>query len=132
MCHPLFHRTKVSHQESLLAQIERERQENADLKQRLHRIESTYTSYVSCENELADTNARLRTEVDVLKDELRDAKEEIGRGRNEVEKVAAQRDAAHSEERANMQMKLEETHHQFLDLQHKLTVILETNKKVSC
>ena len=115
-----------------MAQIERERQENADLKQRLHRIESTYTSYVSCENELADTNARLRTEVDVLKDELRDAKEEIGRGRNEVEKVAAQRDAAHSEERANMQMKLEETHHQFLDLQQKLTVILENNKKVIC
>ena len=81
-------RTKVSHQDSLLAQLERERQENSELKNRLHRIESTYQSYINSETELVDINTRLKNEIDVVKEDLRNAKEEIGRNRNETEKVS--------------------------------------------
>ena len=56
----MFFRTKLQHQQALLETIDRERTENSDLKNRLHRIESAYNSYVGSERELVDTNAYLK------------------------------------------------------------------------
>ena len=58
-----IYRTKVTHQESLLAQLERERSENSELKTRLHRIETQYQTYVGTEQEFIDTNDRLKNQV---------------------------------------------------------------------
>ena len=61
-------RTKVTHQESLLAQLERERSENSELKTRLHRIETQYQTYVSSEHEFIDVNERLKSQVGKTKE----------------------------------------------------------------
>ena len=110
--------------------MERERQENSDLKSRLHRIETTYSSYVSSENELADANTRLRHEVDVLKDELRGAKEEISRCRSETEAVVSRRSADWTEERSRLMLRHDEAAKQVTDYERKLKLLLDTNAKV--
>ena len=110
--------------------MERERQENSDLKSRLHRIETTYSSYVSSENELADANTRLRHEVDVLKDELRGAKEEISRCRSETEAVVSRRSADWTEERSRLMLRHDEAAKQVTDYERKLKLLLDTNVKV--
>ena len=113
-----------------MSQLERERQENSDLKSRLHRIETTYSSYVSSENELADANTRLRHEVDVLKDEMRNAREEIARGRTETDAVVARRAAAWTEERTKLERQHDELTKQTADYEKKLKLLLDTNAKV--
>merc|ERR1711976_43207 len=83
----LVYKTKVSHQESLLQQLERERTENSDLKTRLHRIQTQYNNYISSEQELEDLNEKLQSQVKLLSSELRNTKEDLGRAEDKTEKV---------------------------------------------
>lgn len=127
----LVFKTKVAHQESLLQQLERERAENSELKNRLHQIQSQYQSYVSTEHELEDLNEKLRSQVSLLNSELRSTKNQLETVEGRTEKNMAQSQAAWIDEKQHMQRRIDELDVQMVDTQTKLSQAALSYKKVS-
>jgi uncharacterized protein YlxW (UPF0749 family) len=53
----------VSHQQSLTDQLDRERSENSDIKNKINKLETELSSYLGNEHDMTDDNIRLRNQV---------------------------------------------------------------------
>ena len=125
-----FCRTKLLHHESLMAQVERERAENTQLKSRMHQIETQYNSYVSSEHELAEFNEQLRADCQDLREQLRKAQDDIDSHSNRHEEVLIQHKASWASEKCHLQQRIDELEGQLSDQRSKLNVYVTAHKTV--
>lgn len=66
-----FNRSKLSHQQALLDQLDRERMENSELKRKVTKLETELSSYLGNEHDMTDENIRMRNQVELLREELK-------------------------------------------------------------
>lgn len=57
--------------DSLQDQLERERSENSTLKSRILKVETELGNFKSSENEMTDSNMRLKNNSELLREELK-------------------------------------------------------------
>ena len=77
-----------------------------------------------------DANVRLKREVEVLREDLRSAKEEMSRSKVEHEKQMALQQTGVVEEKLNMRHRVEELEHELVEAQRKNQIMVDGNKKV--
>lgn len=125
------YRTKLQHQQALLQTIERERTENSDLKARLHRIESAYNNYVGSDRELVDINASLKRQVEQFKTEVDKLKTELRVSQDDTDRMLIQRQSCWTDEKMNLQRRIEELETQTSELHNNLTRLVTAHQKVT-
>ncbi|XP_042325958.1 centrosomal protein of 83 kDa [Sceloporus undulatus] len=79
-------RLKLQQQASNVEELERERSENTDLKQRIHDLQLQVASLSQSENDLADSNQKLKELLERLKHECRIARSQAERAQLDSEK----------------------------------------------
>uniref|UniRef100_A0A803T1H1 Centrosomal protein 83 n=1 Tax=Anolis carolinensis TaxID=28377 RepID=A0A803T1H1_ANOCA len=79
-------RLKLQQQASNSEELERERSENADLKQRNHDLQLQVASFSQSENDLLDSNQKLKELLERLKIECRNARSQAERAQLDSEK----------------------------------------------
>ena len=125
-----LYRTKLQQQQSLLAQLEQTRVENASLASRLQRVETQYNNYVSSETELVDLNAELKDRAERLASELEKSQEAATRIGMQSDEVLASTRTSAANDRLNLQARLDDLESQLSDCHAKMNEMAELQKKV--
>ena len=125
-----LYRTKLQQQQSLLAQLEQTRVENASLASRLQRVETQYNNYVSSETELVDLNAELKDRAERLACELEKSQEAATRIGMQSDEVLASTRTSAANDRLNLQARLDDLESQLSDCHAKMNEMAELQKKV--
>ncbi|MGH0171682.1 UNVERIFIED_CONTAM: hypothetical protein FKN15_061870 [Acipenser sinensis] len=77
---------KVQQQGLLLEDLEREKNENADLRQQNHDLQIQVTALSHSESDLLDANVKLREMLEQIKEEIRNARSQAEKAQQEAEK----------------------------------------------
>ncbi|XP_041110744.1 centrosomal protein of 83 kDa [Polyodon spathula] len=96
-------RAKVQQQGLLLEDLEREKNENADLRQQNHDLQIQVTALSHSESDLLDANLKLREMLERVKEELRNARSQAEKAQQEAEKVLEDRRIEWLEEKHKLQ-----------------------------
>lgn len=124
------HRTKVSHQQSLNDQLERERSENSDLKNKINKLETELSSYLNNEHDMTDDNIRLRNQVELLKEETKMAKDQLRKLQDNHDLILSQQRSSYTDERTELDNRVRELHDKLSEVQKKYQKALTLYKKV--
>ncbi|RXM35864.1 Centrosomal protein of 83 kDa [Acipenser ruthenus] len=96
-------RAKVQQQGLLLEDLEREKNENADLRQQNHDLQIQVTALSHSESNLHDANVKLREMLERMKEEIRNARSQAEKAQQEAEKVLEDRRIEWLEEKHKLQ-----------------------------
>ncbi|MGH0160346.1 UNVERIFIED_CONTAM: hypothetical protein FKN15_052769 [Acipenser sinensis] len=96
-------RAKVQQQGLLLEDLEREKNENADLRQQNHDLQIQVTTLSHSESNLHDANVKLREMLERIKEEIRNARSQAEKAQQEAEKVLEDRRIEWLEEKHKLQ-----------------------------
>ncbi|XP_064633317.1 centrosomal protein of 83 kDa-like [Lineus longissimus] len=125
----LVFRTKFQQHQSVLNQLEQERSENSDLKARIHRIENELTAFVTSEREILEENSHLRSQNDMLDNELKRTHGDLNRDKEGCEKLLAQHRAMWIDEKTQLHGRLAELDEQLAATNKKLNQATVVHKK---
>ncbi|XP_063439266.1 centrosomal protein of 83 kDa-like isoform X1 [Mytilus trossulus] len=123
-------KTKVSHQQSLNDQLERERSENSDLKNKINKLESELSSYLNNEHDMTDDNIRLRNQVELLKEETKMAKDQLRKLQDNHDLILSQQRSSYTDERTELDNRVRELHDKLSEVQKKYQKALTLYKKL--
>ena len=93
-------------------------------------METEYHSYVSIEQELTDVNNKLKSQCELLRDELKISREKVQLGEADADKVLAQQKALWLEEKANLTRRIDELESQVGQLHTSAGVASQEHQKV--
>jgi len=110
--------------------LERERAETTELRNRLQRLDSQYSAFVSGERELVELNERLESELRELRSEMEKARDSAKRDAEQSDQLVASSRTLWTEERSRLQSRIEELDFQLSSATKKLTVATTSYKKV--
>ena len=122
--------TKLENQLQTQDLLERERAENAELRNRLQRIDAQYSAFVSGERELIELNERLEREVAELRSELDTLRKSAQRDQEQLEQIAAGSRAAWTEEKCHLQSRVDDLDVQLASALKKLSTATAVYKQV--
>jgi len=131
LCAFVICRSKLSHQQSLLDQLERERTENSELKSKISRLETEVSSYTGAEHDMTDENLRMRNTVELLREELRLTKDQYGRAHSNHEHILSQCKSGLIEEKTRLELRVQELEDKLDDALKKYARAASVYKKVS-
>ncbi|BFZ10868.1 hypothetical protein BsWGS_13907 [Bradybaena similaris] len=123
-------RTRLSHMENLQSELERERSENSSLKTQVHRLESELMSFRGADNELADSNVRLKNNAELLREELKIAVSQLDKLKNEHEITLIQQRSALAEHRMQLEQRVHELEAKLGQAHSKYTRASAIHKKL--
>ncbi|XP_052781716.1 centrosomal protein of 83 kDa-like [Mya arenaria] len=121
--------SKLSHQQSLLDQLERERTENSELKSKVARLEADLANYTGAEHDMTDESIRLRNQVELLREELRLTKDQYGRAHDNHEHILSQAKSALIEEKTRLELRVQELEDKLADAMKKYSRAASIYKK---
>lgn len=125
-----FFRTKASHQQSLTDQLDRERSENSDLKNKINKLETELSSYLGNEHDMTDDNIRLRNQVELLKEETKLAKDQLRKLQDNHDLIVSQQRSSYTDERTELDNRVRELHDKLAHVQKKYQKAISLYKKV--
>ncbi|CAL1527078.1 unnamed protein product [Lymnaea stagnalis] len=123
-------KTRLSHMESLQDMLERERSENSTLKSRVHKLETELSTFNSAENELTDSNMRLKNNAELLREELKMTQSQLDRLQNNHEVILLQQRSSMAEDRAQLEMRIRELEEKLDQAQSKYSRASAIHKKL--
>ena len=123
-------RSKLSHQQALLDQLERERTENSELKSKLMRVETELSGYLGNEHDLTDENIRYRNQVELLSEELKLTKDQYHKAHDNHERILAQSKSALVDEKTRLELRVQELEDKLADASKKYSKAVAVYKKV--
>lgn len=123
-------KTKVSHQQSLTDQLDRERGENSDLKNKINKLETELSSYLSNEHDMTDDNIRLRNQVELLKEETKLAKDQLRKLQENQDFILTQQRSSYTDEKTELDNRVRELHDKLAQVQKKYQKALSLYKKL--
>nr|XP_022301785.1 centrosomal protein of 83 kDa-like isoform X1 [Crassostrea virginica] len=122
-------KSKIDHQNHLQNMIERERSENSDLKSKVSRLETEINAYLGNEHDMTDDNLRLRNQVELLKEEIKLTKSQLKKVQDNHDIILMQQRSAFTEEKAQVDQRLQELQGQLKELHGKYQRALTAYKK---
>lgn len=122
-------RAKLDQQQSVMDQLESERQQNAGLKSQLHQLETEMTNTVNGEQEIVTENYQLRTNLVEAQAEVRRLSDIVNKDKNSVDTILAQQKAIWLEEKANVSRRIQELESVNSTLSSKYTQATTIHKK---
>ncbi|XP_061187305.1 centrosomal protein of 83 kDa-like [Saccostrea echinata] len=122
-------KSKIDHQNSLQNQIERERSENSDLKSKISKLETEINAYLGNEHDMTDDNLRLRNQVELLREEIKLTKGQLKKVQDNHDIILMQQKSAFTEEKAQIDHRLQELQGQLKELHGKYQRALTAYKK---
>ncbi|XP_074644113.1 centrosomal protein of 83 kDa-like [Tubulanus polymorphus] len=122
-------RTKADNLQTIVNQLEIERKENQELKNKLQHTEQQLNSIVSGENELLEENNKLQNELDFYTEELKKTKEAVLRGQESVDKVVALHRSSFEDEKLVLKSRNDDLEDKLNQLQTKLNNAAILHKK---
>lgn len=126
----LFCRSKLSHQQSLLDQLERERTENSELKSKIAKLETELSSYLGNEHDMTDENIRMRNQVELLREELKLTKEQYHKAHENHERILVQSKSALVDEKTRLEQRVQELEDKLADATKKYAKAVSVYRKV--
>ncbi|KAH3880537.1 centrosomal protein of 83 kDa-like isoform X2 [Dreissena polymorpha] len=121
--------SKLSHQQALLDQLERERTENSELKIKVTKLETELSSYLGNEHDMTDDNIRLRNQVELFREELRLTKEQYHKAHDNHEMILAQSKSALVDEKTRLELRVQELEDKLADATKKYAKAVSVYKK---
>ncbi|XP_060580457.1 centrosomal protein of 83 kDa-like isoform X1 [Ruditapes philippinarum] len=121
--------TKLSHQQSVLDQLERERTENSELKSKIVKLETELSSYLGNEHDMTDENIRMRNQVELLREELRLTKEQYNKAHENHERILAQSKSALVDEKTRLELRVQELEDKLADSTKKYAKAVSVYRK---
>ena len=125
-----FFRSQLSHQQSLLDQLERERMENSELKTKITKLETELNSFLGNEHDMTDENIRMRNQVELLREELKLTKEQYQKAHDSHDRIVAQSKAALVDEKTQLELRCHELEDKLGDATKKYAKAVSIYKKV--
>ncbi|XP_069485904.1 centrosomal protein of 83 kDa isoform X2 [Ambystoma mexicanum] len=122
-------RSKVQQQTGYIEQLEREKNEDAGLKQQLHDLQIQAAALSDSEINLMNINQKLREMVETLKQENRDAKSQMEKTQQDSERNLEQKNLEWLEEKHKYQQQLSEVTEKYSQAKEKLTRAALAQKK---
>lgn len=101
-------KSQLSHQQSLLDQLERERMENSELKRKITKLETELNSFLGNEHDMTDENIRMRNQVELLREELKLTKQQYQKAHENHDRIVAQSKAALVDEKTQLELRVHE------------------------
>lgn len=123
-------KTKASHQQSLTDQLDRERSENSDLKNKINKLETELSSYLGNEHDMTDDNIRLRNQVELLKEETKLAKDQLRKLQDNHDLIVSQQRSSYTDERTELDNRVRELHDKLAHVQKKYQKAISLYKKL--
>ena len=123
-------RAKLQKQDNLRDNYERVSSDNIEMKSRFQRLETEYNSYISSEAELLDANQLLQRQLQTAAAESQQAKDDLHNVRQSSERTVSEHRSAWSQEKLNLQRRLDELDVQLQASQNRCTLLTHGNKKV--
>nr|XP_008176957.1 centrosomal protein of 83 kDa isoform X1 [Chrysemys picta bellii]XP_042715751.1 centrosomal protein of 83 kDa isoform X1 [Chrysemys picta bellii]XP_042715752.1 centrosomal protein of 83 kDa isoform X1 [Chrysemys picta bellii] len=128
-------RLKLQQQIIQSEELEKEKSENADLKQQIHDMQLQVASLSQSENDLLDSNQKLKEMVERLKQECRNARSQAEKAQLEAEKMLEDRRVEWLEEKHKFIQRIterEEKYDQVKEKLHRAAVAQKKKTDVSC
>ncbi|XP_073183636.1 centrosomal protein of 83 kDa isoform X4 [Lepidochelys kempii] len=122
-------RLKLQQQIIQSEELEKEKSENADLKQQIHDLELQVASLSQCENDLLDYNQKLKEMVERLKQECRNARSQAEKAQLEAEKMLEDRCVEWLEEKHKFIHRITEREEKYDQVKEKLHRAAVAQKK---
>ncbi|XP_043401907.1 centrosomal protein of 83 kDa isoform X3 [Chelonia mydas] len=122
-------RLKLQQQIIQSEELEKEKSENADLKQQIHDLELQVASLSQCENDLLDYNQKLKEMVERLKQECRNARSQAEKAQLEAEKMLEDRCVEWLEEKHKFIHRITEREEKYDHVKEKLHRAAVAQKK---
>ncbi|KAH0616750.1 hypothetical protein JD844_028120 [Phrynosoma platyrhinos] len=122
-------RLKLQQQASNVEELERERSENADLKQRIHDLQLQVASLSQSESDLLDSNQKLKELLERLKHECRNARSQAERAQLDSEKHLEDKRVEWLEEKHKLIQHIAEVEEKYNQTKEKLHRAAITQKK---
>ncbi|XP_051856454.1 centrosomal protein of 83 kDa isoform X1 [Antechinus flavipes] len=124
-------RTKLQQQIIANENVEKEKTENADLKQQISNLQIQVTSLTQSETELVDSNRSLKEMVEMLKQEYRSARTQAEKTQLEAENSLEGKRIEWLEEKHNLQECIKEKEEKYSQAKEKLQRAALAQKKAS-
>lgn len=122
-------KSQLSHQQSLLDQLERERMENSELKTKITKLETELNSFLGNEHDMTDENIRMRNQVELLREELKLTKEQYQKAHDNHDRIVAQSKAALVDEKTQLELRCHELEDKLGDATKKYAKAVSIYKK---
>lgn len=122
-------KSQLSHQESLLNQLERERMENSELKTKITKLETDLNSFLGNEHDMTDENIRMRNQVELLREELKLTKEQYQKAHENHDRIVAQSKAALVDEKTQLELRVHELENKLAEATKKYAKAVSVYKK---
>ncbi|XP_069048604.1 centrosomal protein of 83 kDa [Lepisosteus oculatus] len=122
-------RTKVQQQSLHLEELEKEKNENCDLRQQTHELQIQVSTLSQSESDLLDANHKLKELLERLKEELRNARGQAEKAQSEAEKVLEDKRISWLEEKHRLQEQGTELQEKYNQAKEKLQRAASAQKK---
>uniref|UniRef100_A0A452GV29 Uncharacterized protein n=1 Tax=Gopherus agassizii TaxID=38772 RepID=A0A452GV29_9SAUR len=122
-------RLKLQQQIIQSEELEKEKSENADLKQQIHDVQLQVASLSQSENDLLDSNQKLKEMVERLKQECRNARSQAEKAQLEAEKTLEDRRVEWLEEKHKFIQRITEREEKYDQVKEKLHRAAVAQKK---
>ncbi|XP_053884127.1 centrosomal protein of 83 kDa isoform X1 [Malaclemys terrapin pileata] len=122
-------RLKLQQQIIQSEELEKEKSENADLKQQIHDMQLQVASLSQSENDLLDSNQKLKEMVERLKQECRNARSQAEKAQLEAEKMLEDRRVEWLEEKHKFIQRITEREEKYDQVKEKLHRAAVAQKK---
>lgn len=124
-------RNKLHNQEALYEQMQQEREQNSQLKSKVHQLETDYNSAAAGEQQLNEIVSKLKNQVTLLNSELRSTREQLSKTEKDSDRVLAQHRGAWADEKAELQKRVEELDKELAEMHSKINkaTLLQKKKK---
>lgn len=121
--------SKLSHQQALMDQLDRERTENSELKSKIVKLETELSTYLSSEHDMTDETIRMRNQVELLREELKLTKEQYNKAHDNHERILAQSKSALVDEKTRLELRVQELEDKLADATKKYAKAVSVYKK---
>ncbi|KAK6994788.1 centrosomal protein of 83 kDa-like isoform X1 [Biomphalaria glabrata] len=101
-------KARLGHMESLESQVERERSENSLLKSQVYKLQTEINGFHSAENELADSNMKIKNNAELLREELQMTKSQLEQLQNNHQVILMQQRSAMADDRVQLEGRIHE------------------------
>lgn len=121
----------MHNQEALYEQMQQEREQNSQLKSKVHQLETDYNSAAAGEQQLNEIVSKLKNQVTLLNSELRSTREQLSKTEKDSDRVLAQHRGAWADEKAELQKQVEELDKELAEMHSKINKATLLQKKVT-